>query len=287
MTGQGVPLHLTGNGIVLSYDNVPVKYLQQPRKEGGYVYPGSSEAGAGSSSEPGRGSMDPAPGKAKKGSADEGGREGVPSEPPQSEAFDTPGLRNSIDEVEQLAANETMEIDMRVNTAKVHVEQQETLLRQTGSNPWFLFNQDVLALKDAKGNKVYSDYGDARAARGCLEGHACSFASASRRHWSREMVAAPRQRLQCTFLLRAFELGKMQGNFLIEFTKERKYTRNNRLGEAVLGYQSVFGDIAGCVNYLSCLIDNEFNVQATLQFDEPDSNDPKGSWVWLWALKKT
>ena len=47
---------------------------------------------------------------------------------------------------------------MRVNTAKAHVEQQETLLRKTSSNPWFLFNQDVLALKDAKGNKMYSDY---------------------------------------------------------------------------------------------------------------------------------
>ena len=36
-------------------------------------------------------------------------------------------------------------------------------MRQTSSNPWFLFNQDILALKDAKGNKIYSDYGDARA----------------------------------------------------------------------------------------------------------------------------
>ena len=43
------------------------------------------------------------------------------------------------------------------------MEQQEALLRQTSSNSWFLFNQDVLALKDAKGNKIYSDYGDARA----------------------------------------------------------------------------------------------------------------------------
>ena len=48
-----------------------------------------------------------------------------------------------------MEANETVEADLRVNTAKVHVEQQEALLRQTSSNPWFLFNQDVLALKDA------------------------------------------------------------------------------------------------------------------------------------------
>ena len=74
-------------------------------------------------------------------------------------------FQKSIDEAERqqsrrrLEANETVEVDIRVNTAKVHMEQQEALLRQTNSNPWFLFNQDVLALKDAKGNKIYSDYG--------------------------------------------------------------------------------------------------------------------------------
>ena len=75
------------------------------------------------------------------------------------------------------------------------------------------------------------------------------------------------------FFLRAFELGKMQGNFLMEFEKERKYTRNNRFGVPVLGYQSVFGDIAGCLDYVSYLTDQEFNVQAALQFSEPNSND--------------
>ena len=90
----------------------------------------------------------------------------MPSEPPQPEASHTANLWKSIDEAEQrqsrrrVEANETIEVDLRVNTAKVHVEQQEALLRQTSSNPWFLFNQDVLALKDAKGNKIYSDYGD-------------------------------------------------------------------------------------------------------------------------------
>ena len=125
---DGFKLYLTPNGVVLSYVDVPADYLyfgNRPPHEkdaGGkrwkkrqqpYLYPGSSRAtaagsgsvdpepGAGSSSEPGRGSMDPAPGKARKGPQTKGGREGVPSEPPQSEAFDTSGLRKSIDEVEQ------------------------------------------------------------------------------------------------------------------------------------------------------------------------------------------
>ena len=153
-----------------------------------------------------------------------------------------------------------------MNTAKVHVEQQETLPRQTSSNPWFLFNQDVLALKDAKGNKMYSDYGDAMPVR--LRALLGDIGPAK---W----LQHPFSGYSVHFLLRAFELGKMQDNFLMEFTKERKYTRNNRFGESVLEYTSVFGDIAGCLDYVSYLIDKEFNVQAALQFDEPDSNDPR------------
>ena len=143
--------------MVLSYVDVPVEFLyfgnrpphekdaggkrwnkrqQQPREEGGYMYPGSSgataagsgwmdpELGAGSSSEPGRGSMDPAPGKAQKGPRTKGGREGVEQQQTRR----------------RMEANETVEVDMRVNTAKIHVEHQETLLRQTSSTPWFLFN---------------------------------------------------------------------------------------------------------------------------------------------------
>ena len=62
----------------------------------------------------------------------------------------------------------------------------------------------------------------------------------------------------------------------MEFTKEKKYTRTNRFGEAVSAYQSVFGDPARCLDYIRYLHqDQEFNLQAALQFDEQDSNDPR------------
>ena len=43
------------------------------------------------------------------------------------------------------------------------------------------------------------------------------------------------------FFLRAFELGKMEGNFLMEFKKERLYTRNNSAGVPVSIYSGLFG----------------------------------------------
>ena len=67
----------------------------------------------------------------------------------------------------------------------------------------------------------------------------------------------------------------MQGNFLMEFKKERLYTRYNSAGVPVPGYRSVFGDIANCLNYTTYLCDQEFNVQSALQFSEPDSNAPE------------
>ena len=82
--------------------------------------------------------MDPAPGKARKGPQAKGGREGVPSEP-QPEPADTENPQKSINEAERqqsrrrMEANENVEVDLRVNTAKVHVQQQEALLRQTSS----------------------------------------------------------------------------------------------------------------------------------------------------------
>ena len=63
----------------------------------------------------------------------------------------------------------------------------------------------------------------------------------------------------------------------MEFTNKNKYTRLSRFGEAVLGYESVFDDPARCLDYVSYLQDQEFNVQATLQFAEPDSNDPRAN----------
>ena len=186
----------------------------------------------------------------------------------------------SIDEAEKqqsrrrVEANETVEVDLSVNTAKMHVEQQEALLRQTSSNPWILFNQDVLALKDARGNKIYSDYGDARARVVAWRDMPVRLRALLGDVGPAKWLQHPFSGYSVHFFLRAFELGKMQGNFLMELKKQRLYTRNNSAGVPVTGYRSVFGDVAECLNYTTYLCNQEFNLQSALQFSEPDSNDP-------------
>ena len=172
-----------------------------------------------------------------------------------------------------MEANETVEVDLRVNTAKVHMEQQEALLRQTSSNPWLLFIQDVLALKDAKGNKIYSDYGGARARVVAWRDMPVRLRALLGDVGPARWLQHPFSGYSVHFFLRAFELGKMEGNFLMEFKKDKLYTRNNSAGVQFSGYRSVFGDIANCLNYTNYLCSQEFNLQAS-QFSEPDSNDP-------------
>ena len=295
---EGNELYLTPNGVV----DVPAKFLyfmrrtsvpsagisaSSSRERNADLWIGILESplrdamdpapGAGSSSDPGR---DPAPGKARKGPQAKGGREGVPSQPPQPkpltpQTFESPSTKPRSDSRRRVEANETIQVDLRVNTAKVHVERQEALLRQTSSNPWFLFNQDVLALKDAKGNKIYSDYGDARARVVAWRDMPVRLRALLGDVGPAKWLQHPFSGYSVHFFMRAFELDKMQGNFLMEFQKERLYTRNNSAGVPVSGCRSVFGDIANCLQYTTYLCDQEFNVQSALQFSEPDSNAPE------------
>ena len=153
---EGHELYLTPNGVVLSYVDVPAKYLYFMRRP-----PHEEDVGAKrwnkrqqeSREERGSGTriglfVRPRVdlwirhlARRKRVPRPKGGREGVPSEPPQPEPADAENLRKSIDEAERqqsrrrMEANETVEVDLRVNTAKVYVEQQEALLRQTSSLP--------------------------------------------------------------------------------------------------------------------------------------------------------
>ena len=129
-------------------------------------------------------------------------------------------------------------------------------------------------MKDAKGNKIYSDYGDARACVVAWRDMPVRLRALLGDVGPAKWLQHPFSGYSVHFFLRAFELGKMEGNFLMEFKKERLYTRNNSAGVPVSGYRSVFGDIANCLNYTNYLCSHEFNAQAALQFSEPDSNDP-------------
>ena len=88
------------------------------------------------------------------------------------------------------------------------MEQQEALLRQTNSNPWFLFKQGVLALKDAKGNKIYSDYGDARARVVAWRDMPVRLRALLGDVGPARWLQHPFNGYSVHFFLRAFELGK-------------------------------------------------------------------------------
>ena len=114
---------------------------------------------------------------------------------------------------------------MRVSMAKAFVEEQELLIRRATSNPWCMFYQDVLSLKDARGNNVYSNYGDSRASVVAWKSLPNRLRSLLGDVGPARWLVHPFSRYSVHFFLRAFEIGKMEGNFLMELQKEKLYTR--------------------------------------------------------------
>ena len=77
------------------------------------------------------------------------------------------------------------------------------------------------------------------------------------------------------FFLKAHELGKWQGNLLMEMEKERVYTRLDNLDNPCTGYVSGFGDVPGLLYTNQALIDAEFRSEDFIDFPMPGPKDKR------------
>ena len=77
------------------------------------------------------------------------------------------------------------------------------------------------------------------------------------------------------FFLKAHELGKWQGNLLMEMEKERVYIRLDNLGNPRTGYKSGFGDIPDLLYTNQSLIDAEFRDEDFIDFRKPGPKDKR------------
>ncbi|CAE7695416.1 unnamed protein product, partial [Symbiodinium necroappetens] len=97
-------------------------------------------------------------------------------------------------------------------------EELRQVLRKARTNPWHLFGHGLLHRVDQAGNKMYSTYGDAlkttpwdslpAKTRKLLGGNYI---------WA-TWLQHPMSGYGIHFLLKVFELGKLQGNYLVEFS---------------------------------------------------------------------
>ncbi len=299
---DGYELYLMENGVVLCRTSVPSKYLsftlrpphekdpggrrwdRKSKEEGVPLGTGSSEAGAAGSSRSGE-----VPG-ASSSSAAGGSRSGEgPADTSGVPTFDFDDLRRVIqeDELRNQTSSEgrrvpteegIFEVDGRVSTSRLFVEEQEELIRQVSSNPWYYYYQGITTLKDKNGHLVLSDYGDGRVRTTTwrdLPNDLKKTLSAKGDMMPDTWAAHPFSGFTVHFFLRAFELGKWQGNLRIENIKEFVYTRPNRQGVPVTGYKSHFGPVGDLLYNVQELIEDEFRPDYFMDFLMPTEKDKR------------
>ena len=142
------------------------------------------------------------------------------------------------------------------------------------ANPWFIYEQGVTRLKWPSGAYVVSEYGDGRVKTTSWvevpDKLRRSLVDIGPETW----ICHPFSGFSVYFFLKAHELGKWQGNLLMEMEKERVYTRLDDQGNPVTGYNSGFGNIPDLL-YTQALIDAEFRDEDFITFRKPTPKDPR------------
>lgn len=163
----------------------------------------------------------------------------------------------------------------RVDATRLQQEEElRDIIQKARYNPWHFFHHGLLHRKDQSGNKMYAPYGDALVKITPFN----SLPSDLRKVLGAEYtwtswLCHPLSGYGVHFFLKGFELGKMQGNMLLELThKKRAYTD---------GYTSPFDhgpgdDPSTILNDLQHAEHREFApLFAELGFRKPDESDSR------------
>ena len=296
---EGGALFLADNGVVLSYNSIHVKYLtfstrpphekdpvgqqwdRRAREEGVPMGTGSSEQGQTGGSPMGEG-PEPSSSSAPGGSAFAEGPDTEMGTP----TFNLDDLLRVIQEQEYAEQTETegrrvpkeegiLEVDSKISLERERILEQETLIRKMNANPWFLYDQGVTRLKWPSGVYVVSEYGDGRVKTTSWFEVPRKLKSSLYDMGPETWICHPFSGFSVYFFLKAHELGKWQGNLLMEMEKERVYTRLDNLGNPRTGYKSGFGDIPDLLYTNQNLIDAEFRDEDFIGFPKPTPKDPR------------
>ena len=283
LLNEGGALLLADNGVVLSYKTIPAKYLtfhtrpphekdpagrqweRRAREEG---VPMGSPMGEG----PG-----PSSSSAAGGSAFAEGPDADMGTP----TFNLDDLRRVAEQTEsegrRIPKEEgVLEVDAKISLERERILEQEALIQKMNANPWLIYEQGVTRLKWPSGAYVVSEYGDGRVkTTGWVEVPdklRRSLVDIGPETWICHAFSG----FSVYFFLKAHELGKWQGNLLMEMEKERVYTRRlDDQGNPRTGYKSGFGDIPDLLYTNQSLIDAEFRDEDFITFRKPTPKDKR------------
>ena len=175
---DGQALHFTPNGVVLAYFDVAPKYLTHHWRPSYEKDPGGRRwdkrrENVGSPTE-GQASASSSSGGFPKGKGPTEQTEKGSSPKGEVPKVTVNELRRLIEEEEtrNLRAAKTMEmgraipfergveVEGRVDTGKVRIEKMQSAFDRLNANPWFLYEQGHLKLRNSMGRRVRTDLGD-------------------------------------------------------------------------------------------------------------------------------
>ena len=152
-----------------------------------------------------------------------------------------------------------LEVDAKISLERERILEQEALIR----------------LKWPSGAYVVSEYGDGRVKTTSWvevpDKLRRSLVDIGPETW----ICHPFSGFSVYFFLKAHELGKWQGNLLMEMEKERVYTRLDDQGNPRTGYKSGFGDIPDLLYTNQSLIDAQFRDEDFITFRKPTPKDKR------------
>ena len=166
-----------------------------------------------------------------------------------------------------------LEVDAKISLERERILEQESLIQKMNANPWFLYEQGITRLRWPSGAYVVSEYGDGRVKTTSWVEVPDKLRRSLLDIGPETWICHPFSGFSVYFFLKARELGKWQGNLLMEMEKERVYTRLDNLGNPVTGYTSGFGDIPDLLYTNQSLIDAEFRDEDFIIFPKPTPKD--------------
>ena len=163
----------------------------------------------------------------------------------------------------------------RVDATRLQQEEElRDIIQKARYNPWHFFHHGLLHRKDQSGNKMYAPYGDALVKITPFSSLPTDMRKllGSEYNWA-SWLSHPLSGYGVHFFLKGFELGKMQGNVLLELSlKGKAYTH---------GYKSPFdkgegNDPSTILNDLQQAEHREFApLFADVGFRIPEETDPR------------
>ena len=175
----------------------------------------------------------------------------------------------TVSEGRRVPKEEVLEVDAKISLERERILEQETLIKKVKAIR--MYDQGVTRLKWPSGAYVVSEYGDGRVKTTSWLEVPDKLKQPLSDMGPETWICHPFSGFSVYFFLKAHELGKWQGNLLMEMEKERVYVWITGIPRT--GYESGFGDVPGLLYTNQALIDAEFRSEDFIDFPMPDFKD--------------